>query len=582
MPDRDILGLGRAGWLPMIASFSVGLLLSGILLCQAWLLSRIFSTLYSWDFSHLALLLGMFAVVLLVRPLVMLVQELLVSRVGRNIKLDVRVQLLEHLNKMGPFGLSSKRTGEAEALVTDGVELLEDYYGRYVPQLGVTIVTVVVAIAFLFELDPLVALVGGCAALLTPILPSLWNRTLKRRGYQHWDQYSQMNAEVVDAMQGMTTLQLFNNVERQREKIDSAAQSLLAATLSQMRTSLLGSAISSWMVNGGPVIVLTLGIIQAWYGSVDIAQLFWCLFLSYELFRPFQDLSAHWHAGFHGYSTARQALELLKARTPHDDDLPNQALPTTSFDICFDRVSYRYPSTESNAVSDVSLDIESGKTVALVGQSGCGKSTLLGLLLRFGDPSAGRISIGGVDLRALSRDDLSSLITLVPQEPVIFNGTIAENLRACAPEASDRQLRDLCLSLGLDDISPSIDELLDTPVRERGGGVSGGQRQRLAIARALLRNTPILLLDEATSALDARAEQLVLSTIENHRKKLSGQGRTLTVIMSAHRLEMVRPADLIVVLSQGNLIEIGDHESLLLQNGVYAALVGTARELVRS
>lgn len=580
MPHYDILRLGRAGWLPMVASFFIGLTLSGILLFQAWLISRIFATLYAWDFSHITLLLGLFAVVLLVRPIVMLVQELLVSRVGRSIKLDVRVRLLEHLNKMGPFGLSSKRTGEVEALVTDGVELLEDYYGRYIPQLGVTIVTVTVAIVLLFRLDPLVAFVGGCAALLAPILPNLWNKVLDRRGYQHWEQYSQMNAEVVDAMQGMTTLQLFNNVEQQRSKIIHAARTLLSATLSQMRISLLGSAISSWMVNGGPVIVLALGIVQVWHGHVDIAQLFWCLFLSYELFRPFQDLSSNWHAGFHGYATAQQALGLLKARTPHDDDLPSQAPPTV-FDIHFDQVSYCYPSTKSRATDDISLTIGSGETVALVGQSGCGKSTLLGLLLRFGDPSSGKISIGGIDLRALSREDLSSLITLVPQEPVIFDGSIADNLRACAPEASDQQLRELCLSLGLDDIA-DIDELLDIRVQERGSGVSGGQRQRLAIARALLRNTPILLLDEATSALDSGAEQLVLSTIENHRKKLSSEGRTLTVIVSAHRLETVRQADRIVVLSKGSLVEIGDHESLLLRNGTYAALVATAQELIRS
>lgn len=580
MPHYDILRLGRAGWPPMVVSFFIGLVLSGVSLFQAWLISRIFATLYAWDFSHIPLLLGLFAVVLLVRPLVMLVQELLVSRVGKNIKLDVRVRLLEHLNKMGPFGLSSKRTGEAEALVTDGVELLEDYYGRYVPQLGVTIVTVVVAIVLLFQLDPLVAFVGGCAALLTPSLPNMWNKVLNRRGYQHWGQYSQMNAEVVDVMQGMTTLQLFNNVEQQRSKIIHAARALLSATLSQMRISLLGSAISSWMVNGGPVIVLALGIVQVWRGHVDITQLFWCLFLSYELFRPFQDLSSNWHAGFHGYATAQQALDLLRIRTPHDDNLPSQAPPTV-FDIRFDQVSYRYPSTESHAVDNISLTIGAGETVALVGQSGCGKSTLLGLLLRFGDPSSGKISIGGIDLRALSREDLSSLITLVPQEPVVFDGSIADNLRACAPEVSDQQLRELCLSLGLDDIA-DIDELLNVRVQERGSGVSGGQRQRLAIARALLRNTPILLLDEATSALDSRAERLVLSTIENHRKKLSSEGRTLTVIVSAHRLETVRQADRIIVLSKGSLIEVGDHESLLFQNGTYAALVATAQELVQS
>ncbi len=580
MPNRDILRLGRAGWAPMLVAFVAGLVLSFMLLGQAWLISRIFATLYSWDFSNLPKLLAAFAVVLLMRPLVMLVKELLVTQIGRNIKVDVRTRLLEHLNKIGPFGLSSKRTGEVDALVTDGVELLEDYYGRYVPQIGVTIVAVITAFVLLIQLDPLVALIGGLVALLTPILPKLWNKILIRRGYRHWEQYSQMNAEVVDSMQGMTTLQLFNQVEKRRSTIVRTGESLLDATLSQMRFSLLESAISSWLVHGGPAMVLALGIIQVSRGNLDVGLLFWCMFLGFELFRPFQELSANWHAGFHGYATAQKALDLLRTPTPSDNNLARQTRPSTT-GVSFINVSFRYPTAEAASIRGLSLQVEEGETVALVGQSGCGKSTVLGLLLRFADPTDGEIKIGGVDLRALTREDLCSLITLVPQEPVVFDGTIADNLRACAPEASEQQLRDLCLALGLDDIA-NIDELLETQVQERGKGVSGGQRQRLAIARALLRKTPILLLDEATSALDARAERLVKTTIDEHREQLAGEGKTLTVIMAAHRLETVRSADRIVVLSQGNLVETGDHDSLMSQNGIYAALVTADQEMVRS
>ena len=173
------------------------------------------------------------------------------------------------------------------------------------------------------------------------------------------------------------------------------------------------------------------------------------------------------------------------------------------------------------------------------------------------------------------------MITLVPQEPVIFDGTIADNLRACAPNAPDELLKSLCLSLGLEDIAP-IDTLLDFRVDERGSGVSGGQRQRVAIARALLRETPILLLDEATSALDAETERLTWRAIDNHRNKLASKGRSLTIISSAHRLESVRAADRIVVLSAGKIVEIGNHDSLMHQGGTYAMLVATSEELVQS
>lgn len=580
MPNCEILKLGRAGWIPMCATSLFGLLHSAVTLCLAWIMSRIFATLYSGDYSHLFALLEILAVLLLVRPVIALGKELLVSLIGMTVKIDVRLKLLQHLNGIGPFGLSSKRTGEAEALVTDGVELLEDYYGRYVPQIVVTVVTAITVLILLFQLDSLVALIGVIVVVLTPTLPKAWNKVLTRRGYRHWEQYSQMNAEVVDAMQGMTTLQLFNGVEERRKKIVSTSQQLLSATLSQMRISLLESAISSWVVYGGPVMVLTLGVRQASQGNIAVDSLFWCMFLGVELFRPFQDLSVNWHAGYHGYSTAQKALKLLKTPTPDDSNLPQEHRPRTT-EIQFNEVSYRYSSAQRDAVSDISLEIPEGEALGLVGQSGCGKSTMLGLLLRFGNPSSGNIQIGGVDLRALSRDDRCSLITLVPQEPVIFDGTIADNLRACAPKASDERLHSLCLSLGLEDIAP-IDNLLDFRVDERGSGVSGGQRQRLAIARALLRETPILLLDEATSALDAETERLTWRAIDNHRKVLASKGRSLTVISSAHRLESVRAADRIVVLSAGKIVEIGNHDSLMQQGGTYAMLVATSEELVQS
>lgn len=580
MPNCEILKLGRAGWIPMCATSLFGLLHSAVTLCLAWIMSRIFATLYSGNYSHLFALLEILAVLLLVRPVIALGKELLVSLIGMTVKIDVRLKLLQHLNGIGPFGLSSKRTGEAEALVTDGVELLEDYYGRYVPQIVVTVVTAITVLILLFQLDSLVALIGVIVVVLTPTLPKAWNKVLTRRGYRHWEQYSQMNAEVVDAMQGMTTLQLFNGVEERRKKIVSTSQQLLSATLSQMRISLLESAISSWVVYGGPVMVLTLGVRQASQGNIAVDSLFWCMFLGVELFRPFQDLSVNWHAGYHGYSTAQKALKLLKTPTPDDSNLPQEHRPRTT-EIQFNEVSYRYSSAQRDAVSDISLEIPEGEALGMVGQSGCGKSTMLGLLLRFGNPSSGNIQIGGVDLRALSRDDRCSLITLVPQEPVIFDGTIADNLRACAPKASDERLHSLCLSLGLEDIAP-IDNLLDFRVDERGSGVSGGQRQRLAIARALLRETPILLLDEATSALDAETERLTWRAIDNHRKILASKGRSLTVISSAHRLESVRAADRIVVLSAGKIVEIGNHDSLMQQGGTYAMLVATSEELVQS
>lgn len=566
-----VLLLGQAGTTPMVLSALIGLVLAGLSVGQAWLLSRIFGSLYAHESAAILLpMVAAFTAILLARPVFGLLREVTVSETGRRIKRSVRSRLIRRINLIGPFALSAQRTGEVESLVTDGVEQLEDFYGRYIPQFVVTLVTVVVTISLMFVVDHLVGLVAAVAAILTPLLPRLWDRALAARGYNQWQHYARLNADVVDSMQGMTTLQLFDAVQTRRTSIVEATSELLAGTLRQMQISLLESALSSWMVSGGPVAILIAAAIRVTQGAFPIETLFWVVFLGFEIFRPFLDLSANWHHGYHGLTTARTAIDVLATPAQRGTNLSPDD-PGELADIGIENVTYYYPGQQVPAIENVSLVISQGATYALVGESGCGKTTLIGLIQRLADPQQGAITIGGVDLRAIDEHRLRSIISLVPQEPILFSGTIADNLKAVAPHADREQMLELCSSLGLSDIAP-LGSLLDTPVGERGNSVSGGQRQRIAIARAILRDTPILLLDEATSSLDGRTEKLVMKTLDEHRRTRESQGKTLTVVISAHRMSTIGSVDTVVVLDHGMVSEIGSPRQMLGRDGRYALL----------
>lgn len=573
--DRPrLVSLGAGAWPSIVLGIGIGLLLNSTYLAQAYLLSVIFSALFSHgDLQQILRLMLFLAAVLLVRPFVLLWREFNVCGIGSRIKSRVRTTMIRKLRDIGAFALSRERSGALQSTLGDGVEYLEPYFGRYLPQLFVSGIMMVVAGTLMFLIDPVVGVVTLLAAVAAPLLPVLWDRALTRRGYNNWEMYNTLNSEVIDSMQGMTTLSLFNAVDRRRNEMNDTAQGLFKATMQQMKISLLRSGINSFLVMLGPAAALTAAVGRIASGDLALEQAFWVLFLSFEVFRPMLELAGAWHAGYMGRASGGVILELLA--TPSLVNSPPTGRPDGT-EIAFDGVGYRYPGTERDVLDGFILTIRPGSKVAIVGESGCGKSTVIGLLTRLGDPARGRITVGGQDLRSLTESERTSLISLVPQEPVLFTGTVRDNLTMAAPGAEEHRMRSLLSELGLATLAVGGD-ILDAPVGERGALLSGGQRQRLCIVRALLRGTSVLVLDEATSSLDGEAEAQVHAVIDRIRQERLERGQPpLSVVMVTHRLSAVETADAVVVMDSGRIVESGTQTELLAAAGRYAAMHAAA------
>lgn len=551
----------------LLGPFLLGVLGSGLLLGQAYATSRIFVALFSDPVGAIGGWLGVLLALLVARPCVAIWRELLSVRAMTLVKSDLRRRVLDHLAARGPIPLARERSGHVQSLLVDGVENLDPYYARYVPQVGIVAVNTVAVVTILVAVDPVVAAaVGGCAVLV-PVLPRLWDRVLAERGSSHWAAYSGLHAEFVDSLGAMTTLKALGAVQRRQAALRDASESLLARTMTQLRVSLVESGISAFALVLGPLVAVVVSLARIRHGGLEATDVFVVSLLTVELFRPFRELSGFWHAGYLGVFAGQQILQTLAEPTIPVPAHPVRPPEAPGLAVDLDDVRFTYPDAPRPALDGLDLHVPAGSTVAIVGPSGSGKSTLAALVARFALPERGEVRLGGVATTLADQKTCVAAVGLVPQTPVLFHGTLRANLLDGAPTATDDELAEVVAVTGLDQLGDGDPRAaLARAVGERGSLLSGGQRQRVAIARALLRATPVLVLDEATSALDVRSEHTVLRAIEETRP-----GQTRLVV--AHRLAAVRDVPTIVVLAEGRVVETGDHAGLLAADGRYAAMV---------
>jgi ABC-type multidrug transport system fused ATPase/permease subunit len=513
-------------------------------------------------------LIGWIAALIAVRAGLLWLLEISAIRIASIIKQSLRHRLYTHLLALGPGYVAGERTGTVQTTLVDNVEALEIYLGKYIPQTLVALIAPALLLVVMFAIHPLIGGITVVAFLIVIFGPKLWEDQLAERGLKHWHAWRDFKSQLLDSMQGMTTLKAFNVSERQGRMLQQEADRLCKAVTAENTTSLISTGILGFGWTAGATLSVGVGALLYADGSLSMTALLIVLLLSRECFRPLVDLSKAWHLGFTGIAAADTIFALLDTKPEIAEAADSiAASPTdTAPAIAFRHVSFAYHQETRPALHDLSFMIAPGETVALVGRSGAGKSTAAALLLRFFDPQRGCITLDGRDIRDYSLATLRRMMAIVAQDTYLFYGSVADNLRLGKPDATLDDLEAAARMANIHEFIMSLPDGYNTLVGERGLKLSGGERQRIAIARAILKDAPILILDEATASVDAANEAAIQEAID----RLTANRTTLVI---AHRLSTVAHADRIVVIEDGCVVEQGDHRTLVNRHGAYARLV---------
>jgi ATP-binding cassette, subfamily C, bacterial CydD len=493
-------------------------------------------------------------------------REVAAQRGAVLVKSELRERLFEHVLRLGPSYTRGERTGELTTTATEGVEKLDAYVGRYLPQMFLSVLVPLFIAGYIFPLDPSSAILLLVTAPIIPVLMVLVGGYAEEQTRRQWRALSLMGASLLDALQGLTTLKIFGRSADESKKVAATSEEFRERTMKVLRYAFLSGFVLEFMTAAAIALVaVTLGV-RVISGNMPFEEAFLVLLLAPEFYKPLRELGVHRHAGMEGSAAADRISEILATPVRVRQGPGARGRVSDGLTIEFFGASYTYPGSGQAALSNLTLALPAGTRTALVGRSGSGKSTLVNLLMRFVDPESGTIRANGVKITDLPAKTWRENVALVPQRPHLFNGSVLENIRIARPGASREEVEKAAELAGAAEFIRRLPDGYGTEIGERGGRLSGGEAQRMAIARAFLKDVPVLVMDEPTSSLDPESERLVRDALE-----LLTSGRTVLVI--AHRLGTVNRADRIAVLDDGRLAELGTHRELIRRNGPYASLM---------
>jgi ATP-binding cassette subfamily C protein CydCD len=536
--DPRLLRYARATRLFLVAVVGLGAVGAGLVIAQAMLIAEVVVGAFQHHHSvaELRTPLLLLVAVAVGRALVSWLTELAAHRASAAVKSELRERLLERTGALGPGWLGGQRTGSLVALATRGVDALDDYFARYLPQLGLAVVVPVAVLARIVTEDWVSAAIIVGTLPLIPLFMILIGWATQSQMDRQWRLLSRLSGHFLDVVAGLPTLKVFGRAKAQAESIKRITGEYRQATMRTLRIAFLSSfALELLATISVALVAVEIGM-RLVHGHMDLYIGLVILVLAPEAYLPLRQVGAQYHAAAEGLAAAAEIFAVLETPVPASG---GRRVPDG--EIAFEGVTVRHPGRSSDAVSDVSLTVEPGETVALVGPSGAGKSTLLNVLLGFVAPAAGRVRVGGVDLASADLEEWRSRIAWVPQRPHLYAGTIAENVRLARPDADDAEVRGALADAGALEFVDALPAGAGTVLGEDGAGLSAGQRQRLALARAFLADRPVLLLDEPTASLDGATEAEIVQTV---RRLAVGR----TVLLVVHRPALLELADRVVRL----------------------------------
>ncbi|WP_330320372.1 thiol reductant ABC exporter subunit CydD [Streptomyces clavifer] len=537
--DPRLLRYARATRFFLAAVVGLGLVGAALVIAQAMLVAEVVVGGFEDGLTVAGLRtpLLLLAAVALGRALVAWLTELAAHRASAAVKSELRGRLMARAAELGPEWLSGRRTGSLVALATRGVDALDDYFSRYLPQLGLAVVVPVAVLARIVTEDWVSAAIIVVTLPLIPLFMILIGWATQSRMDRQWQLLSRLSGHFLDVVAGLPTLKVFGRAKAQAESIRAITSQYRQATLKTLRIAFLSSfALELLATLSVALVAVTIGM-RLVHGELDLYTGLVILILAPEAYLPIRQVGAQYHAAAEGLSAAEEIFSVLETEPPArgSGDVP----PSPRLEL--EGVTVRHAGRTEPSLDSASLVVEPGETVALVGPSGVGKSTLLSVVLGFAQPDEGRVLVGGTDLSGLSAERWREQIAWVPQRPHLFAGTIAENVRLARPDADDDAVMAALREAGAYDFVAGLADGPRTLLGEDGAGLSAGQRQRLALARAFLADRPLLLLDEPTASLDGETEAGIVDAV---RRLAVGR----TVLLVVHRPALLSVADRVVTL----------------------------------
>jgi ATP-binding cassette subfamily C protein CydD len=567
--DKNLLKLTSDKKKDFVASILSGVTASIFTILIAYLLSKSINQIFleKKTLPDIYLLIFFFVIAAVLKAFFVWFEKNKISVVVSDVKKKLRKEINTKLFDEQTGMLLNKKSGELSNTVIKGVETLDAYFSEYLPQLFLSALTPLLILFFVLPLDVLSGIIFIITAPVIPLLMFLIGTKAEALNKKQWKSLNRMSGHFLDVLQGITTLKIFNRAKDEIKRIQEISDAFKSATMKVLKIAFLSALVLELLSTISIAIIAVEIGLRLLYGKMEFQNALFILILAPEFYLPLRQLGSRYHAGLEGLA-AFNSIQKLLAIKPKEKIIPLLTAPTFEDNINFTNVSFKYPNRNEPAVKNISFQIKHGETLAIVGESGSGKTTIMNLLMRFINPDEGKISVGETELTSIPEEVWYNSVSWMPQTPHIFHKTIYENIAMAKPNTTEAEVIEAAKKAMFHNTILKFKNGYNTMVGEHGATLSGGEIQRLALARAFLRDSEILLLDEPTSGIDSVYEKQLLDSV----KELS---QNKTVIIVAHRLNTIINAERIIVMDKGEIAGEGNHFELLKENKVYKTLYNT-------